>query len=96
MWALAQQVAIATLRPSLAGAAVTAWCPGAPAPPPPGAWVCGSDLGGAIEVAPAQRPFGTLHRLAGAAELARRLQAELAQASLQPAEHLAQLALPVA
>jgi len=46
----AQAVAIAALRPSLAGAALTGWCPQAQDPPPAGAWVCGTDLGGAIEV----------------------------------------------
>jgi Flp pilus assembly protein TadG len=46
----AQAVAIAALRPSLAGVPVTGWCPRGQAPPPRGAWVCGSDLGGAIEV----------------------------------------------
>ena len=35
--AVAQEVAIAALRPSLAGAAVTSWCPGRQTSPPPGA-----------------------------------------------------------
>src|SRR5207302_3455964 len=48
--AVAQEVAIAALRPSLAGAAVTAWCPGGQTPPPSGAWVCGTDLGGSVGV----------------------------------------------
>ena len=50
----------------------------------------------AVEIALAQRALGALHGFAGAAELARRLQAELAQAPLQPAEHVAQLPLAVA
>jgi Flp pilus assembly protein TadG len=48
--AIAQAVALAALRPSLAGAPLTGWCPKASRPPPPGVWVCGRDLGSAIEV----------------------------------------------
>jgi Flp pilus assembly protein TadG len=48
--AVAQTVAISALRPSLAGAPLTGWCPHAQAAPPAGVWVCGSDLGAAIEV----------------------------------------------
>jgi Flp pilus assembly protein TadG len=48
--AVAQQVAISALRPSLAGARLTGWCPRGKGRPPAGVWVCGSDLGGAIEV----------------------------------------------
>jgi hypothetical protein len=49
-----------------------------------------------VEVALAQRPLGALHGLAGTTELARRVETELAQTPLQPAEHIAQLPLPVA
>jgi hypothetical protein len=48
--AIAQAVALTALRPSLAGAPLTGWCPQPSRPPPPGVWVCGRDLGGAIEV----------------------------------------------
>ena len=48
--AIAQAVAMAALRPSVAGAPVTGWCPSPPRRPPAGVWVCGRDLGSTIEV----------------------------------------------
>jgi len=43
-------VTLAALRPSLAGAKATAWCPETGTPPPAGVWVCARDRGAAIEV----------------------------------------------
>src|SRR5262249_27079086 len=53
-------------------------------------------LGGAVEVAIAQRTLGALHGVAGAVELTRGLQSELTHPPLQPAKHLVQLPLPIA
>lgn len=47
---LAQAVTVSALKPSLAGAHLSAWCPEGAARPPEGVWVCGRDLGQAIEV----------------------------------------------
>ena len=46
---VAARLAQRTLAPSLVGAAVSVWCPGAPAQPD-GVWVCATDLGSAVEV----------------------------------------------
>ncbi len=46
--ATAQSVAVSALRPLVAGAPVTAACPGLV--PPAGVWVCATDLGSSMEV----------------------------------------------
>ena len=48
----AQAIAIAALRPSLAGAPISGWCPPPEGGggPPAGVWVCARDRSGAIEV----------------------------------------------
>src|SRR5262245_37492914 len=53
-------------------------------------------LGAAVEITIAQGALGPFHGLAGAAELFRRIEPELAQTTLQPAQHVAQLTLAVA
>jgi len=49
---LAQQAALRTLRPALAGAAESAWCPpvAGVGSPPRGVWVCASSSGADVEV----------------------------------------------
>ena len=46
---VAATVTLRALAPSVVGAAVTAWCPGAKAVPD-GVWVCATDLGSAMHV----------------------------------------------
>ncbi len=51
----AAAVTLATLRPSLAGVALSRWCPGDPPGPPAGVWVCASPASGAVRVRVAGR-----------------------------------------
>ena len=60
--AVAAEVTLRTLSPSLVGVDAVAWCPGGPRPAPP-VWVCAVDLGTQVEVdmggtAPALVPLG--------------------------------------
>lgn len=49
---VAQQAAIRALRPALAGASATPWCPPPPdgESPPPWVWVCAQNTSGGVEV----------------------------------------------
>jgi TadE-like protein len=47
--AIAAEVTLRTLAPSLVGVTAAAWCPGGPRPQP-AVWVCARDVGAAIQV----------------------------------------------
>lgn len=47
--AIAVDVTLRALSPSLVGVSASAWCPGEPRRPP-SVWVCATDLGAAIQV----------------------------------------------